>query len=253
MRGGTRSRTDAIGVVLPVHNEELQIGDAMRAVRTALLHPDVVSHDCRLAIVLDSCDDGTAKIVDSWRDRRFLKRLSVIECGSGSVGKARQIGCKALLNEWGDLDPTRIWIATTDADSEVPPDWLAVQSIRHDAGYDFWAGRVAVRDWSTRGDKTASEWSLRYSGEVAPVHGASLGFNAAAYLEAGGFEPLMTGEDRALHSMFAARGRAICHDHLAPVMTSARRNGRAPKGFAHRLNLIEAASSVGDLLTAANG
>lgn len=246
-------RTNAIGVVLPVHNEELRIASALSAIRVAFHHPSVIDYDRYLVIVLDSCDDGTAQIVKRWKRRHFADRCSVIESGSANVGVARQMGCASVLSEWESLDRDRIWIATTDADSEVPPDWLAVQLARHDAGYDLWAGRVTVRDWSPRSARTASEWSLRYADEVAPIHGANLGFNAGAYLEAGGFQPLPTGEDRALHGAIATRSHYVCHDRLAPVVTSARRHGRAPRGFAYRLDSIEVTGSIEGMLARSTG
>jgi hypothetical protein len=245
-------RTAVIGIVLPVHNEELRISAALTALGSATEHPDALNRECRIAIVLDSCDDKTAQAVRLWRSPRFAEISDVIECRSANVGTARQMGCTALLSYWADLDPKSIWIATTDADSEVPVDWLAVQLSRHEAGYDLWAGRVAVRDWSPRNAATARQWSLRYADEVDPIHGANLGFNAGAYLDAGGFLPLRTGEDRALHLAVARQGASIYHDHLAPVVTSARRNGRAPMGFAHKLNSIESSeghsNSIGCML-----
>jgi len=233
------NRTDAIGIVLPVHNEEQHIGAALSALGVAMSHPGVATHHCRLVIVLDSCNDSTAQVVRRWSRTHSRNSCTVIECRSANVGTARQLGCMALLTDWDGLDPERIWIATTDADSEVPSDWLSVQSARHDAGYDFWAGRVAIRDWSSRSVEAARAWTTRYVGERAPIHGANLGFNAGAYLEAGGFQPLPTGEDRALHAAIRNRSRAVYHDHRALVVTSARRDARAPKGFADRLDSIE--------------
>jgi hypothetical protein len=63
-----------------------------------------------------------------------------------------------------------------------------------------------------------------------------MGFNAQAYLNAGGFAPLGTGEDRALHrAILGAGGRAL-EDMELRVITSGRRLARAPLGFAHALS-----------------
>jgi hypothetical protein len=56
---------------------------------------------------------------------------------------------------------------------------------RHEQGFDFWAGRVSVRDWSERTVDAARAWTLRYTAEPAPIHGASLGVSAGTYLDAG--------------------------------------------------------------------
>jgi glycosyltransferase involved in cell wall biosynthesis len=238
----SRAGIEALGVVMPVHNEEENLGVALAALEVALAHPDLEHVECRVAIVLDSCHDGTADIVTRWRSDRHRTRRSstlLVSCRSANVGRARQLGCVALLRSLAPFDPRRVWLATTDADSQVPPDWLAVQLARHEEGFDFWAGRVEVRDWSPRRSGTAREWRGRYDAEVAPIHGANLGVTARAYLEAGGFGPLRTGEDLALHRAVIAAGGVPCYDHLATVLTSARRRARAPLGFAHALGSFE--------------
>ena len=91
-----------------------------------------------------------------------------------SVGMARRAGVRGLLSLWPEEDPARIWLATTDADSRVPQDWLAVQLDAYLSGADMWAGRVRVAEESA----AALRWTQRYSAERDPVHGASLGFSA---------------------------------------------------------------------------
>jgi hypothetical protein len=43
-----------------------------------------------------------------------------------------------------------------------------------------------------------------------------------------------------LYSDVRSSGAVICHDVLAPVITSARRAARAPEGFAEHLTELEA-------------
>jgi hypothetical protein len=75
------------------------------------------------------------------------------------------------------------------------------------------------------------------------VHGANLGFSAAAYLAAGGFPALAHDEDRALVARVRGAGRRVVTDGGCPVRTSARPDGRAPHGFAgHLLGLAAEAS-----------
>ncbi len=238
-----RAPIEAVGVVMPVHNEERVLRSALTALEIALAHRALMGVTCRAAIVLDSCDDGTAGIAEVWH--RHLESLNrgalalVIPCRSRNVGEARRVGCRALLDAFVSRDPRRVWLATTDADSEVPSDWLAVQLARHEQGFDFWAGRVAVNDWSARHPHTARAWTRRYSAEVTPIHGANLGVSASAYLDAGGFSPLRTGEDRAFHDAITSGDGVACYDHLAPVVTSARNDARAPSGFGHALDALE--------------
>ena len=236
-------RTAGIGIVVPVHNEEGRVGPALAALAAAQHHRALTDIECRLALVLDSCTDGTAGIVKDWMERHRSPCV-LVTTESGSVGAARRIGCRALLGEWGNLDPRRLWLASTDADSEVPINWLEVQVRRHEEGYDFWAGRVTVRDWSSRTLRTAREWNLRYGAEAAPIHGANLGCNAGVYLDAGGFPAVRTGEDHALHRAVIAAGGRPCYDSEAPVTTSARRQARAPMGFSHHLGTLESPEEI---------
>jgi hypothetical protein len=103
-----------------------------------------------------------------------------------------------------------------------------------------WAGRVHVTDWSLRRRLLETTWQREYDSERQPIHGANLGFNGGCYLDAGGFPPVRSGEDRALVRAMIARGANCWFDDALRVTTSARRVARAPHGFASALNLIEA-------------
>ena len=66
-----------------------------------------------------------------------------------------------------------------------------------------------------------------------------MGLTAELYARVGGFRPLRTGEDRDLHARALAAGATLCHQPDVRVRTSARRDARAPKGFAHALVRFE--------------
>jgi hypothetical protein len=153
-----------------------------------------------------------------------------------------------MLGTWRTLQPRNIWLATTDADSQVPKEWLSAQLAAHEAGADVWTGRVTVEDWSSYGRTTALRWNEAYEGEVAPIHGASLGFNAQMYLTAGGFAGVHTGEDRALHRAILDAGGRAHEDVTLRVVTSGRRQARAPLGFAHALSAFDADLRDGELI-----
>lgn len=237
-------RTKAVGVLVPVHNEEQLLGSALAAIERAFSEVMHRGIECRTAIVLDGCSDQSATIARRWA--RSLARLEaphrsvlVLRCRSAGVGEARRLGAAALLRKWRALSPGNIWLATTDADSRVPPGWLAAQLAAHEFGVDLWTGRVTVEDWSPYEEKTARLWNEAYDAEQVPVHGASLGFNAQMYLDAGGFASLGTGEDRALHQAILAVGGRALEDMELRVITSGRRMARAPQGFAHALSSLD--------------
>jgi hypothetical protein len=238
-------RTVAVGVVLPVHDEEELLDSALSALAGAFAQLDGWRVPMKLVVVLDACSDTSDVVAEKWQ-RRLERRSSSLEvaimtCEAGNVGFARRLGCAALLDEWSRFSPSGIWLATTDADSRVPHDWLTAQVLQHESGTDFWSGRVKVDEWSSFHVETATKWKHAYEAEKNPVHGTSLGFNADAYLDVGEFQPLKTGEDQALYRAFVDHGHPCHHDSSVRVATSARREARAPYGFAHALLTIEAA------------
>lgn len=221
----------AVGVVLPVHDEEERLPAALEAIDAAVqaLPPGIA---CRVAVVLDHCGDESPVIARSWRGRTGALVISR-ECRS--VGAARGAGSLALLSLWPEIRPAEIWMATTDADSRVPPNWLTVQLEAHASGADLWAGRVRVVEESV----AVQRWREAYAAEKNPVHGASLGFSATLYRHIGGFGHVRSGEDRDLHRRAEAAGFQIAYGRRAMVTTSSRRRGRAPGGFAGVLGDVE--------------
>jgi glycosyltransferase involved in cell wall biosynthesis len=228
-------RTEAVGIVLPVHNEDELLPRALTALGRAF--GCVPRHvECRVALVLDSCRDASRRIAHQWsKDRSCL----VLHRRYGNVGAARRDGCAAIMDASVRRSFDGLWLATTDADSEVPDQWLNLQIDAHERGSDLFAGRVEVVDWSPHHDETERRWLKEYGAETVPIHGANFGINAAAYCSLGGFRALRTGEDRDLYDRAVAAGLFICHDGAAKVTTSARRQARAPLGFSHALCTIE--------------
>ena len=168
-----------MGVVLPVHDEEDLLPEALRALEMAVnaLSPSI---PCRVVIVLDDCRDASSSIASCWAarfDALILRREY------RTVGLARHAGSLALLACWPEKDPAQVWLANTDADSRVPQDWLTVQLEARSSGADLWAGRVRVAEESA----TVLRWTECYATERDPIHGASLGFTAAIYSQLGGF------------------------------------------------------------------
>jgi glycosyltransferase involved in cell wall biosynthesis len=229
-------RTQKVGVILPVHNEEDRLLGALHALDEAITRvPSNV--ECSVVIVLDSCTDQSPTIAQQWSR---VRNSMVVPCEYGNVGAARRIGCSAVQTAFPETTENHLWLATTDADSQVPPEWLATQLNAHYAGSDLWTGRVDVIDWSPHRSSTARRWHHEYQAEAAPVHGASMGIRASLYRQVGGFRDLETGEDRDLYERALSAGATLHHDASARVLTSARRDARAPMGFAHALTLIEA-------------
>jgi glycosyltransferase involved in cell wall biosynthesis len=234
-----------VGVVLPVHDEETLLPGALEAIEGAVAALPAAIKGL-VAVVLDDCRDGSAATAVAWAIR---VGAVVLRQDCRNVGSARAQGAQALLGLWPEENPAQTWLATTDADSRVPNDWLTAQLEAYRTGTDLWAGRVSVSEEST----TARLWRERYAAEGDPIHGANLGFSAALYRELGGFCGLRTGEDRDLYVRAAAAGFRIAHDPRATVMTSSRKRGRAPEGFAAALHVAEKAAPRDHLVLLRHG
>ncbi len=223
----------AVGVLIPAHNEQellpaclASLRRAARALRGLPVH---------LVVVADACGDLTA---------RAARRggASVISVSAGNVGAARAAGAVEALRLAGARDPDGVWLATTDADTVVPPAWLRQQVRYASQGWDAVAGTIRVADWSGYRRETAAWFHQRYAGVAGPhphVHGANLGFRASAYLAAGGFQPVPTAEDHALVAALTAAGARVLRTRALSVLTSARREGRAPHGFSQYLTQLD--------------
>jgi glycosyltransferase involved in cell wall biosynthesis len=222
----------AVGVVIPAHNEEDLLPASLAAVRQAagMLGATPV----HLVVVADACQDLTAR-------RAREAGAVVVEIRARSVGTARDAGVAEVLAATRHLDPASVWLATTDADTLVPPGWLGQQLRYAGQGWDVVVGTVTVTDWTGHPPSLPPVFEERYgSGEGAHphVHGANLGFTGEAYLAAGGFGSLRTAEDHALVRALDAAGRAILRTTQVNVVTSARRLARAPRGFSHLLSTL---------------
>jgi hypothetical protein len=115
----------------------------------------------------------------------------------------------------------------------VPARWLADQVAHHGRGVHGVVGTVSV-DWREHSLATQRIYERLYrnSGTThGHVHGANLGIRADAYWRVGGFRPLPVGEDVDLVDRLVAAGTPIAWDADNPVLTSDRRNSRAPGGF----------------------
>ena len=231
----------SVGVIVPAHDEQDLLPACLASVRRAAQALRGVP--VHLVVVADACRDRTVRVA-----RRG--GASVVSIDARSAGAARAAGAREVLRRTGQLDPANVWLATTDADTLVPPNWLR-QQVRHASqGWDAIVGTIQVADWSGYPPGTRSLFRERYegveevgggAGQHGHVHGANLGFRGSAYLRAGGFPELPTAEDHALVAALTAAGSRVLRTRALPVVTSARRESRAPHGFSHYLARLEAA------------
>lgn len=227
---------------MPAHEEQESIESCLGSLARAGRHPALDGVEVRYVLVLDSCRDTTGDRASEVR-RPWRRQLSVVETAARNVGAARRAGFAAALSLSDGLAHERCWLATTDADSRVPHDWLARQLAWRRRGASALAGTVRVSDWSPQpsGVRRRYEEHLRRRGLSSGhghVHGANLSFSAAAYRRAGGLPPLATAEDHAMWRALGSSGARLVSPGDLVVETSARREGRAPAGFASLLGSL---------------
>jgi len=225
----------ALAVVVPARDEEALLGACLRSVEVARLTMTRLGVPGVAVVVADSCTDTTASIARHTGAR-------VLETAAGAVGTARAAGCALALRVLGDLPARRVWLACTDADSVVPPDWLATQLRAARAGYDAVAGLVdidGVGPAATRA-RWRSEYaaSCRYDWLHGRVHGANLGVRGHAYRAVGGFDASTAHEDVRLVRRLQAIGSPVAWPERPVVLTSSRSHARAAMGVADDLRAL---------------
>lgn len=231
---------ERIVVVIPARDEEDSIVACLEGVRVARrrLPFDVRSS---MVVVADRCRDETvARAVSTiMGDDGDI----IVDSQLGTVGAARQLGARcALLDVPEDLG--RVWIASTDADTVVPVDWLTTQLDIARTGLVGAAGIVRLRRDARSDLALVDSFDRSYSHgdgrHHSHVHGANMGFRADAFHAVGGWNSLATGEDHDLWNRLRDVGPVVATTALW-VTTSARLTGRAPSGFAADLALLDSA------------
>lgn len=225
--------TDA-AVVVPARDEELTLPACLRSLRVAVDALTARRHDvtARVIVVLDDCTDGSRAIVAA------TPAVEIVESTARTAGGARAVGAAHALG--GCRHPATTWLANTDADSTVPPDWLVTMVALADAGADVILGTVEPD--VALSESVRARWLARHDlGENhRHVHGANFGLRASTYRDLGGWTAVATGEDVALAARADGRGVPVRRTASIPVVTSSRRVGRAPDGFATYLAALTA-------------
>lgn len=233
-------------MVVPANNEAQSIGARLVALVAAAKAVDVPVAIC---VVLDDSRDATAGLVASAATDTGAD-IAALAIEERSVGAARRAGAAAMLDRVGR---SGTWLATTDADSEVPVSWLNCQVRHANRGADAVVGAVTVDDWSDRSAHVRAAAEHRYQLSSRHIHGANLGVRSDAYQDVGGFGPVCCHEDVALVRALATAGWRVLWDNDLVVITSARRAGGAPEGFSGFLDALDPAFvSGGAFLSAAS-
>lgn len=242
---------DRVWVIVPVHDEQALLLRCLQAIRRA----GVVALDaglrCDVVVALDSCSDGSAQIVDDVTSR--CPSVRSIRGAWRSVGAARSAACATAVAGSAGTPTDRVWLAVTDADSEVREDWLTTHARLARAGADCVTGTVSADGWDGWPTTLAARYRAAYAGEPrthpvhagtspeAPhdhVHGANLGVRASAYRAVRGFDHVTCHEDVRLVAALRRAGHHVVPTRDSPVSTSTRAHNRVPGGFSGYLHAL---------------
>lgn len=230
----------AVAVGIPARDEAGDIGACLESV---LVAAQACGLPVRVAVVADTCVDDTEEVA-----RRALRQLrsrrvdGVVRAGAfGTAGGARNAALDLARSGLAG-PPEELWLATTDADTVVSPDWLSSQVRWANRGVDAIAGLVQVA-W------TDDTLLLRDRHELVVaaggvglghdhVHGANLGIRGSRWIEVGGCAALADGEDRDLWRRLQATGARLLGVPDVDVTTSPRLHGRVPAGFSGHLRRL---------------
>ncbi|GAB3871224.1 glycosyltransferase [Hymenobacter segetis] len=250
-----------ISVIIPAKDEAVTLPTALAALAAQVtecgqaLPPD----SFEVIVLANNCQDATAAVVRRQAQRFPELVVHVAElCLTGDtahVGRARRLlmdeAC-ARLEQVGQ--PLGI-IASTDADTQVAPDWLATIQAEIVAGADAVGGRILTSH------EEAPVALQRIQAQDAAYHllctrledlidpapmdrwprhyqhfGASLALTARAYRRVGGLPEVRFLEDEALCQELRRHDLALRHSPRVRVLTSARRQGRVEVGLSWQLS-----------------
>lgn len=221
----------AVAVVVPAHDEAELLDACLGALTAAVRAARAARPALEIAtiVVLDACTDASDAVARRWP-------VETIAIDAHRVGTARRLGVESALTALaarGDIPAAAIWIATTDADSTVPENWLAHQLDHARGGADIVLGTVRP-DFADLTPQHVEHWQDTHVRGMPPgnVHGANLGLRASTYFAAGGFDDLDEHEDAELVRVAVGAGAVVRASDEHEVVTSGRFAGRTPGGYA---------------------
>lgn len=240
-------------VVVPARNEEDLVGRCLQALADQRL---ISSSEYEVILVLDDCTDATERRAREVARRAPHLRLHLLDGPGEGAGHARRVGMETACSRLLGLGREKGLIASTDADTVVAPDWLAVQLGCVERGARAIGGRIELSDdedlpngvagWrAERGHQRHADLLFESPPEAEgprylehwQFSGASLALTAETYREVGGLEPRAALEDEHLERILRQRNVPIERPLSVTVTTSARLVGRAEHGLARDLAL----------------
>lgn len=237
-------------VAIPVRDEAERIGGCLAALARQSVPTD------HIVLLLNNCTDRTADLVRGLPQAHH--RLHIIESkldeSLASAGFARALAMKHAASLAASSRNQEAVILTTDADAEVPENWVEANLRAIEQGADAVCGMAVIDPlealfiprhlheddarevaYGRLLDKIAS-MVLPDPADPWPRHtegsGASIAIRASMLREVGGMPCVPSGEDRALIERLRLIDARVRHDPRISVVVSGRIEGRAQGGMA---------------------
>jgi glycosyltransferase involved in cell wall biosynthesis len=237
-------------VAIPAMNEAERIGGCLASLAEQIYAPSFLT-----VVLANNCTDQTAAIAQAWS--KNLPGLHVVQqtfpSDQSHAGAAR----RCVMEYAARLCTDDGFLLTTDADTQVPPNWIAANLKALAAGADAVAGRAIIDPIEARliprhlHELDAIECA--YAALLDEIHsfinpdpcdpwprhdehsGASIAVRRAAWEAVGGIPLQPTGEDRAFFASLRRMGARIRHAPDIAVIVSGRLEGRAAGGMAETI------------------
>jgi GT2 family glycosyltransferase len=231
----------AVGIVVPARDEQRLISSCQRDLVVAVRHasPGV---DWAVCVVADRCTDDTASAARATFGDHG--NTMVLENHRDlTIGEVRDLGMRHVQAMLAGHPAERVWLLSSDADSNAPPDWVTRHLCVADNGADAVAGVVELFGHHAlpplvRARYTTVLAQARRAEGHGNVYAANLGVRASAYRAVGGFGACAVGEDHDLWRRLGQAGYRCCFAEDSVVLTSPRRRGRATGGLADLLHTL---------------
>jgi Glycosyl transferase family 2 len=250
-------------VAIPVRDEEDRLPACLRALAQQRDQSGRPIPPARVSIVVfaNNCSDRSASLARSLGALWSLT-IRVVEVSlppaTAHAGNARRTAmdiAEAWLEERGESGGV---ILTTDADSQVAPNWIAKNLAAIEAGAEAVLGRINLD-----GEGKSLQQALHRRGRLedayegmltelywlldplehnpwphhATISGASLAITRTAYCRVGRLPRVPLGEDKALIGLLSRQDARVRYCRAVRVTTSGRTTGRAPGGVADTLRI----------------
>ena len=226
----------AVLIAIPAHNEEMLVGRCLRSVIKAAesaQRSNTVGL-VRLAVCAHRCHDSTATVA-----RAVLAGAPVVDPVVIELSSPMRVGgvrAELIRRASAGMPTEHTWLFSTDADTEVPVDWITgIIGAATVTGADLVLGLAELLDWEADDAARAAYEEIIAAGLHANghdhVYAANLAIRLAAYQQIGGFAAVRHGEEHHLAAAARAAGLGVSSVYEPRVRTSARMPGRAEAGL----------------------